>query len=147
MVPCCPGNALGMIEVPVIVNRESTVVPMSSPHPHSAADLALAPVLINIERNLAHVRDSEDLEYSLALELNDDNGWYHSAAERAERVRDLAIRNVDLHGWQVSPSPDLQGLVVEHSEYRVSVMLGKKLADYVERGVTSQVPPASAASR
>ena len=40
---------------------------MTSPHPHSPADLALAPVLINIERNLARVRDSDDLEYALAL--------------------------------------------------------------------------------
>jgi len=30
---------------------------MTSPHPRSPADLALAPVLINIERNLARVRD------------------------------------------------------------------------------------------
>ena len=87
---------------------------MNSPHPHSTADLALAPVLINIERNLARVRDSDDLEYALALALNDDGGWYPSAAERAERVQQLATRNVDLHGWQVTPSPDLQGLVVEH---------------------------------
>ncbi len=107
---------------------------MSSPHPHSAADLALAPVLINIERNLAQVRDSNDLEYSLALALNDDGRWYHSAEERAARVRELAIRNVDLHGWQVTPTQDLAGLAVEHSGYRVSLMLGKKLASYVEHG-------------
>lgn len=133
-----------MIRVPVYTDRESAVVPMSSPsphpHPHSAADLALAPVLINIERNLAQVRDSDDLEYSLALALNDDNGWYHTAAERAGRVQELATRNVDLHGWHVSPSPDLHGLVIEHSEYRVSVMFGKRVAEYVEQGVTPQVP-------
>ena len=61
----------------------STVVPMSTPHPHSAADLALAPVLIGIERNLARLRDGADLEFALALALNDDASWYHSAAERA----------------------------------------------------------------
>jgi hypothetical protein len=121
---------------------------MSSPHPHphSAADLALAPVLINIERNLAAVRDSEDLEYVLALALNDDNTWYHSPAERAGRVAELATRNVDLHGWHVSPSADLQGLVVEHSEYRVSVMLGKRLAEYVEQGSVKPATPAVASS-
>jgi hypothetical protein len=119
---------------------ESAVFPLTSPrpHPHSPADLALAPVLINIERNLAHVRDSEDLEYALALALDDDNGWYHSAAERAGRLEQLATRNVDLHGWHVSPSPDLQGLVIEHSDYRVSVMIGKRLADYVEHGITAE---------
>jgi len=107
---------------------------MSSPHPHSPADLALAPVLINIERNLEQVRDSDDLEYSLALALNDDSHWYHSAAERAGRVRQYAVRNVDLHGWQVTPTQDLTGLAVEHSGYRVSLMLGKQLASYVEDG-------------
>ena len=115
---------------------------MSSPHlhPHSPADLALAPVLINIERNLSQVRESDDLEYALALALNDDNDWYHSAAERAGRVQELATRNVDLHGWHVSPSPDLQGLVIEHSDYRVSVMFGRRLADYVEYGAIVQEP-------
>ena len=122
---------------------------MASPHPHSPADLALAPVLINIERNLARVRDSDDLEYALALALNDDGGWYRSAAERAERVQQLATSNVDLHGWHVTPSPDQQGLVVEHSHYRVSLMLGKRLADYVTGGAPAAGPvvgPAASAS-
>ena len=113
---------------------------MSSPRPHSPADLALAPVLIGIERNLAQVRDSDDLEYALALALNDDGGWYHGAAQRADRVRQLATRNVDLHGWQVTPAPDRQGLVIEHGHYRVSVMLGRRLADYVAQGVTADRP-------
>ena len=119
---------------------------MSSPHlhPHSPADLALAPVLINIERNLAAVRDSEDLEYALALVLNDDSAWYHSAKERAGRVEQLATRDVDLHGWHVSPSPDLQGLVIGHSDYRVSVMFGKRIAEYVEYGrAVQQAAPAT----
>ena len=117
---------------------------MSSPHPHSPADLALAPVLISIERNLAQVRDSDDLEYALALALNDDSGWYKTAAERADRVQQLATRNVDLHGWQVTSAPDRQGLVIEHSHYRVSLMLGKRLADYVASGVTADGQVASA---
>lgn len=104
---------------------------MSSPRPRSPADLALAPVLISIERNLAQVRDSDDLEYALALALNDDSGWYHSATERADRVQQLATRGVDLHGWHVSPAPDRQGLLVTHGHNRVSLMLGRRLADYV----------------
>jgi len=110
---------------------------MSSPRPHSPADLALAPVLISIERNLAQVRDSDDIEYALALALNDDGGWYTSAAERADRVQQVATRNVDLHGWHVTPAPDRQGLVVEHGPYRVTLMLGKRLAGYVARGATA----------
>jgi hypothetical protein len=74
------------------------VVLMSGPYPHSAADLALAPVLLNLEQKLARLRDSQDLAYSLALELNDDNAFYDTAAERARRVEAAATRNVDLHG-------------------------------------------------
>ena len=118
---------------------------MTPPHPHSPADLALAPVLINIERNLGRVRDSDDLEYALALALNDDGGWYRSATERAERVQQLATRNVDLHGWRVTPAPDRQGLVVEHGHYRVTLMLGRRLAGYVADGVTARDPAASTA--
>jgi hypothetical protein len=104
---------------------------MSSPRPRSPADLALAPVLISIERNLARVRDSDDLEYALALALNDDSAWYRTEAQRADRVQQLATRDVDLHGWHVTPAPDGQGLVVEHGHHRVSLMLGRRLAGYV----------------
>lgn len=117
---------------------------MSSPHPHSAADLALAPVLINIERNLSRLRDSEDLEYELALELNDDSGWYHTAGERARRLQQLATRGVDPHGWQIAPTADRQGLAVTHAGYRVSVMFGRRLSDYVEYGIFDSVTAGAA---
>ena len=113
----------------------------SSLHPHSVTDLALAPVVIHIERNLAQVRDSADLEYAFALALNDDNGWYHSPAERAGRVLQVALREVELHGWQAGPTPDLQGLMISHGEYRVCVMFGRRLAEYVERGPCPQPLP------
>jgi hypothetical protein len=107
---------------------------MSQPHPHSAADLALAPVLISIERNLAQLRSSTDLELALALDLNDDDSWYSGAEQRAQRVLKSATRDVDLHGWTVTPTPDWNGLAVSHGEYTVSLMLGAQLADYVQHG-------------
>ncbi|MGD0609665.1 MAG: hypothetical protein ABSA53_39605 [Streptosporangiaceae bacterium] len=110
---------------------------MSTPHPHSLTDLALAPVLVEIERNLARLRVSEDLELALALDLNDDESYYHGPAERAARVQRLATRNVDLHHWQVRPTDDLYGLAVEHGEYTVSVMFGKQVTAYVESGAPS----------
>jgi len=113
---------------------------MSTPHPHSPADLALAPVLIGIERNLARLRDGADLEFALALALNDDRSWYHSAAERARRVLQAGIREVDLHGWTVSPTPDWHGLAVSHGEYSIPVMLGRRLTGYIEHGVTAVQP-------
>ena len=108
---------------------------MSAPRPHSATDLALAPVLISIERNLARLREAEDLNFELALELNDDDSWYHTAEERAGRVRECALRDVGAHGWAVSPTPDLYGLAVPHSGYTVSLMLGERLTGYVTRGL------------
>ncbi|HEX9352997.1 MAG TPA: hypothetical protein VF933_04145 [Streptosporangiaceae bacterium] len=113
---------------------------MSTPHPHSPADLALAPVLIGIERNLARLRDGADLEFALALALNDDKCWYHSAAERARRLLQAAIREVDLHGWTVSPTPDWHGLAVSHGEYSVPIMLGRRLTGYIEQGATAAQP-------
>jgi len=113
---------------------------MSTPHPHSAADLALAPILISIERNLAALRTCADLEFALALDQNDDDRWYHTPAERARRLRESAIRNVDLHGWAVTPTEDGYGLAVTHGHYSVPIMLGKRLTDYVEQGQAAARP-------
>ncbi len=111
---------------------------MSTPHPHSLADLALAPVLIEIERNLALLRASDDLQFDLALELNDDESAYQGPADRARRLGRFATRIVELHRWQVRPTTDLYGLAVEHGDYRVSLMFGKRLSDYVEHGARHQ---------
>jgi hypothetical protein len=108
------------------------VVSMTAPHPHSVADLSLAPVLIELERNLVALRANKDIEFGLALQLNDIESMYHNAAERAARVLQCVTRGVELHGWTVEPTGDLYGLSVRHGEYQVSLMLGKRLAGYVE---------------
>jgi len=110
---------------------------MSTPHPHSTTDLALAPILISIERNLARLRNYQDLDFALSLDLNDDSRWYHTAPERAARIQRSATRDVDLHGWTVIPTADGHGLAVRHGEYTVSVMLGQRLAEYVEHGLNA----------
>jgi hypothetical protein len=114
---------------------------MSHPRPHSVADLSLSPVLVNIERNLAWLRDNDDLPYTLAVELNDDDSMYPTPSDRAGRVQTAAVRDVDLHGWTVVPTADLQGLAVSHGEYTVSIMLGRRLADYVEHGFHAKDGP------
>jgi hypothetical protein len=107
----------------------------TQPRPRSVVDLALAPVIISIERNLARLRDTSDLEFELALELNDDNGFYPDECDRARRILTCATRHVDLHGWAVSLAPDLQGLTVTHRGYSVSLMFGRQVANYIEHGV------------
>lgn len=113
------------------------MVTMSSPRPHSVTDLALSPVLVSIERNLAWLRDNDALRYALALELNDDDNAYTTAGDRARRVQRAAVRNVDLHGWTIAPTADLYGLAVAHGEHTVSIMLGHMLTDYVQNGFPS----------
>jgi hypothetical protein len=103
-------------------------------YPHSVADLELAPVLIGIERNLAELRDSTDLEYSLVLELNDNDSLYHSPTERAHRIQRYATRRVSLHGWNVYPAGDRYGLAVWHGDFAVTVGFGKQVSDYVLHG-------------
>ncbi len=103
-------------------------------YPHSVADLELAPVLISIERNLAALRDATDLEYTLVLELNDDDSFYHSATERARRIQRFATRGVSLHGLNVYPSADRYGLAVWHGDFSVTLAFGKPVTDYVLNG-------------
>jgi hypothetical protein len=105
---------------------------MSTPLPHSPTAHALATVLIEIERNLERLRASDDLEALLELDLNDEDWLYHGPAERAGRLAAFATREVELHGCTVQPTPDRYGLAVQHGEYTVSVMFGKRLVDYVE---------------
>lgn len=116
---------------------------MSTNRPHSTIDLALAPVLINIEHNLQRLRTSDNLMLALALELNDIEDRYRSPIDRAGRLQEAAIRNVNLHGLTVRPTDDLHGLEVAHDEYRISVMLGKPLVEYVEHGPAAKSPPAT----
>ncbi len=103
-------------------------------YPHSVADLELAPVLISIERNLAVLRDATDLEYTLVLELNDDDSFYHSPTERARRIQRFATRRISLHGLNVYPSQDRYGLAVWHGDFGVTLALGKAVTDYVLTG-------------
>jgi hypothetical protein len=105
---------------------------MSTSLPHSPTAHALATVLIEIERNLERLRASDDLEALLELDLNDEDWLYHGPAERAGRLAAFATREVELHGCTVQPTPDRYGLAVQHGEYTVSVMFGKRLVDYVE---------------
>jgi len=105
--------------------------------PHSVADLALAPVIIGLEDNLARLRDSDDLESELAAELNDEASSYPDEADRVRRILTATTRDVNLHGWTVTPTPDMEGLAVSHGQHRISIMFGKQLANYIEHGTTT----------
>ena len=107
--------------------------------PRSAGDLAIAPVLINLEHNLERLRTATDLVLDLALDLNDVEDLYRTPESRAQRLARSVTRNVNLHGLSVEPAPDLSGITVSHGEYRVSLMFGRRLATYVERGAGQEL--------
>ncbi|HEX6247604.1 MAG TPA: hypothetical protein VFZ64_07005 [Nocardioidaceae bacterium] len=109
---------------------------MSTVYPHSTSDLALAPVLIQLERNLEGLRRADDLLHALGT----DDAGPASSRDRAEQVVRVAVRGVNLHGLAVAPTPDLNGLSVEHGEYRVSLMLGGRVTEYVRHGAPASMP-------
>jgi hypothetical protein len=98
-------------------------------HSQTIADQALGLVLIGIERNLARLRDTKDLQSELAVEQS--GRGYHSPRERADRLMRCATRGVDLQGWQVSPTDDLHGLDLTRGGFTVTLMFGDRLIDYV----------------
>ena len=108
----------------------STVIPMSTPHPHSPAGPGPRPGADRHRANLARLRDGADRVRARPgperRQILD-----HSAADPARRVLQAAIREVELHGWAVSPTPDWHGLAVSHGEYSVPVMLGRRLTGYI----------------
>jgi hypothetical protein len=75
--------------------------------PKDPHDLTLAPVAISIDRNLAIFRDVElpRMDFAIQLEL-DRPERAHTPEERASRVLEAALRNVDLHGWNAQVTPD-----------------------------------------
>ena len=83
-------------------------------HPRVPADLVLAPVAVAIDRNLEPLRDTaaDAMEREIQMVL-DRPGRDDSAEERARRVLEAAVRNVDVHGWSAE-------IVADHSRLRLS---------------------------
>lgn len=110
---------------------------MSTVYPHSRSDLALAPVLIRIERNLERLRECDDLVHALATAGGVTEASPHA---RAEQVVRAATHGVSLHGLIASPTPGLDGVFVAHGEYRVSLLLGSRISEFVRHGVDAALP-------
>ena len=69
--------------------------------PKSPHDLSLAPVAVMIDLNLRPLRDIEPFEILAHLELMLDRPERTGTRdERADRVLETALRNVELHGWK-----------------------------------------------
>ena len=68
--------------------------------PKNPHDLSLAPVAVTIDRNLQPLRDLESCAIVGYLELMLDRPERDgNREERAARILETALRNVDCHGW------------------------------------------------
>jgi hypothetical protein len=109
--------------------------------PRTPIDLALAPVAVAIDANLERFRDvsAAEIDFHVALEL-DRPERFATVAERAERVVEVALRNVELHGWKATITDDCCRLHLTGGSVSVDIGLSANIMDYVSNGAGSQTP-------
>jgi hypothetical protein len=105
-------------------------------HPRIPKDLALAPVAAAIDINLDHLRDKTPTEIERELELALNRGAPGTPEERATNVRDAALRNVELHGWEVSVTEDFCRLRVSGGSVKLDLGLSESILRYIRDGET-----------
>jgi hypothetical protein len=108
-------------------------------HPRTAKDLALAPVAAGIDANLQRLRERADdrqIEYELTLELNEP-AESDDRDERAARVLALALRDVDLHGWDATVTEDGSAIRLSGGSVSLQLALGAAGQRFVGPAVTA----------
>ena len=103
------------------------------PLPKGPRDLTLAPVAVEIDLNLQRLRDltAEELVPELELVL-DRPALGGTRNVRAERVRDAAVRNVNLHDWQALVTDDGCRLRLSGGSVTLDLGLSALLLRYIE---------------
>ncbi len=106
--------------------------------PKTPIDVALAPVVAAIDLNLQRLRDrpASEIEYELQLELNRPL-FTNTSDERAIQVLNVALRDVDLHGWNAIITDDASRLHVGGGSVSLDLGLGANVMHYIESGVVS----------
>jgi len=100
--------------------------------PKQPSDLALAPVAARVDRNLARLRDLsvDQIDADISFQLN-----YvprrADAAERAECVRDVAIRLVPMHGWRAEITADHGRLRLTGGSVPIELALSTAIHDFI----------------
>lgn len=104
-----------------------------SVHPKHPRDLALAPVAVEINQNLQPLRDraSKDVEAGLQLIL-DTLGHPGTREGRAQRIQEVALQNVDAHGWDAKITEDGTSLRLTGGSVRLDIGLGRSIQTYIE---------------
>lgn len=104
--------------------------------PKARADLALAPVAAEIDLNLQQLRDERLGEIFSRIGLTLNLGAPGATRDaRAAEVLEFAVRNVDLHGWEVTVSDDATRLHLQGGSVSLEVGLSSALEHYIEDGI------------
>ena len=104
--------------------------------PKQQKDLMLAPVAVEIDRNLQRIRDKsvDGVEAELELEL-DTPAKSTVRAEREELILRVALRDVELHGWNAAITADGCRIHLDGGSVSIDLGLGATVTAYIEHGV------------
>jgi len=107
-------------------------------HPKGTADLLLAPVAVEIDRNLQRFRTHtpEEIENELQLEL-DQPLIENTREERARRILRVAMRDVQMHGWEGHVNYDASAIHLDGGSVSLDIALSPTVRQYIERGLTA----------
>jgi hypothetical protein len=106
-----------------------------SVHPKNQKDLMLAPVAVEIDRNLQRLRVGSPYEVLAELELELDRpAMYAGPDERAELVLRQALRDVDLHGWTATLSDDASRVHLDGGSVSIDLGLNPAITSYITEG-------------
>ncbi len=104
-------------------------------HPKNHKDLMLAPVAVEIDRNLQRLRVGSPYEVLAELELELDRpAMYAAPEERAELVLRQALREVDLRGWTATLSDDASRVHLEGGSVTIDLGLSPAITTYITQG-------------
>ncbi len=105
-------------------------------HPKSPTDLSLAPVAVEIDRNLQRLRELQPAAIAAELDLELDRPESLSASrdERSARILEVALRNVNLHDWNAEITDDDARLHLAGGSVSLDLGLSAAITRYVADG-------------
>ena len=106
-------------------------------HPKKQKDLMLAPVAVDIDRNLQRLRVDTPFDVLAELELELDRpATCIERDERAELVLRQALRDVELHGWAATLSDDESRLHLDGGSVSIDLGLSPAITTYIVEGAS-----------
>jgi hypothetical protein len=104
-------------------------------HPKNQKDLMLAPVAVEIDRNLQRLRVDSPYDVLAELELELDRPAMRAERdERADLVLRQALREVDLHGWTATLSNDVSRVHLDGGSVSLDLGLSPAITTYIVEG-------------